>query len=565
MSISYSDFLLQPVGNTLSVNVGVYVGLVSNNTGTAYKSAAPTDSNGKFTFTVKPPGDTYTVYTSPNGTGLPPGGSWTTYGDANYAIPVVQGENPSFQSTTEQASGPYTPTTGLAGSIQAAAGVSVGTPATSHVPNNLVLTMNGPTIAAESAVVNDIIEFATNATFTGDFTHAWDNGSPDSGFVWGANIYSALGPATGDGVGITALCGLAIGTVFQGPDARPALVVRGAEIGMHSNGAGATGTYLQAESLRVHAAGDQFAGATATPTNAYSLVIESPTKGTSANFAVLQTGSAPWWVTGQLRSQLTSAPGYDASVQVDAAARGKFRDNAGFTFTANSQTTASWVSEGSIPIDNSGGWSNGIYASFRSALGSAVHTGATGLSNAINFWAQSLYPAANASIRAGFAVGTVSEGGNWQFYGGTTDASKLKGNLILTADPGLTFSAAASRIIPGATSMSLRNTANSADNLILLDAGTATFRDNVLFGTTAKGIDTAAGIAELDIGITNATAIKLGNATSLVNFNWGLTAVGGGATATLGTVGGSGPATAAMNGWLKVNVNGTATFIPAWR
>jgi hypothetical protein len=43
----------------------------------------------------------------------------------------------------------------------------------------------------------------------------------------------------------------------------------------------------------------------------------------------------------------------------------------------------------------------------------------------------------------------------------------------------LAFGQAATRMVPGATSFSLRNTANSADNLILLDAGAATFRTTV--------------------------------------------------------------------------------------
>lgn len=42
-------------------------------------------------------------------------------------------------------------------------------------------------------------------------------------------------------------------------------------------------------------------------------------------------------------------------------------------------------------------------------------------------------------------------------------------------------------------------------------------------------------------------------------------ALGGGAAATLGTIGGAGPAVAAQNGWLKVvDVNGAICFIPKW-
>ncbi len=42
-------------------------------------------------------------------------------------------------------------------------------------------------------------------------------------------------------------------------------------------------------------------------------------------------------------------------------------------------------------------------------------------------------------------------------------------------------------------------------------------------------------------------------------------ALGGGATPTLGTIGGTGPATAAQNSWLKVNISGVSHWIPVWR
>lgn len=41
-------------------------------------------------------------------------------------------------------------------------------------------------------------------------------------------------------------------------------------------------------------------------------------------------------------------------------------------------------------------------------------------------------------------------------------------------------------------------------------------------------------------------------------------ALGGGSAATLGTIGGSGPATAAQNKWARLNIDGTNYFIPVW-
>src|SRR5205807_7300883 len=70
------------------------------------------------------------------------------------------------------------------------------------------------------------------------------------------------------------------------------------------------------------------------------------------------------------------------------------------------------------------------------------------------------------------------------------------------------FATAASKLIPGATSLSLRNTADSADNLILTDAGLATLRNTLTI---------SAGGAQ----ITGATDVKgllrtyLGGSTTL--------------------------------------------------
>lgn len=41
-------------------------------------------------------------------------------------------------------------------------------------------------------------------------------------------------------------------------------------------------------------------------------------------------------------------------------------------------------------------------------------------------------------------------------------------------------------------------------------------------------------------------------------------ALGGGSAATLGTIGGSGPATATQNKWARLNIDGTNYFIPVW-
>lgn len=55
-------------------------------------------------------------------------------------------------------------------------------------------------------------------------------------------------------------------------------------------------------------------------------------------------------------------------------------------------------------------------------------------------------------------------------------ASRFNGTLTVA---GLTLSAAAGKIVPGATSLSLRNTADSADNVLVSDAGNVTVRGSL--------------------------------------------------------------------------------------
>ena len=108
----------------------------------------------------------------------------------------------------------------------------------------------------------------------------------------------------------------------------------------------------------------------------------------------------------------------------------------------------------------------------------------------------------------------------------------------------ITMATAASKIVPGATSFSIRNNADAADNLILTDAGAATFRSTVggittLTATTLAGtLSTAAQPNVTSLGTiaslvaTNAAITTL---TGAPNFS-GTPTFGAGFTVTAGTV-----------------------------
>lgn len=88
---------------------------------------------------------------------------------------------------------------------------------------------------------------------------------------------------------------------------------------------------------------------------------------------------------------------------------------------------------------------------------------------------------------------------------------------------------------------------------------------NATFSTT--GLFWNAGAAD-NLGITVAAAevVRL-TSGGLLDFRpaAATVALGGGAAPTVGTIGGSGPAVAGQNSWLKVKIGGTDSYIPVWR
>lgn len=79
------------------------------------------------------------------------------------------------------------------------------------------------------------------------------------------------------------------------------------------------------------------------------------------------------------------------------------------------------------------------------------------------------------------------------------------GNLTVTAG-NLTFAAAATQIVPGATSLSLRNNANAADNVLVTDAGNVSLRAGLQVAGYATSISVGAGT----MGYVQVTANQAG-------------------------------------------------------
>lgn len=126
--------------------------------------------------------------------------------------------------------------------------------------------------------------------------------------------------------------------------------------------------------------------------------------------------------------------------------------------------------------------------------------------------------------------GAITANGAWTFNStisgvttltATTIAGTLstaaQGNITsvgtltaLTISGAFTFTAAASKIIPGVTSISLRNNADSADNLIITNAGAVTFR------STVSGITTLTATTFSGALSGNVTGNLTGNVTGTI-------------------------------------------------
>jgi|SRR6266446_2586058 len=83
--------------------------------------------------------------------------------------------------------------------------------------------------------------------------------------------------------------------------------------------------------------------------------------------------------------------------------------------------------------------------------------------------------------------------------------------INLSAVVALTFTNAAASIIPGATSLSFRNNANGADNLLITDAGIATIRAGLTLtaGTFTLPLGTGTGIVSVGAADSGGAGFKL--------------------------------------------------------
>lgn len=86
-------------------------------------------------------------------------------------------------------------------------------------------------------------------------------------------------------------------------------------------------------------------------------------------------------------------------------------------------------------------------------------------------------------------------------------------SVTLSAQNAITFTHASARIIPGATSLSFRNNANDADNLVIADAGAVTFRSTL--STTFTDAATTGAKNSVNVAPTYSAAAISGTQTGV--------------------------------------------------
>lgn len=101
---------------------------------------------------------------------------------------------------------------------------------------------------------------------------------------------------------------------------------------------------------------------------------------------------------------------------------------------------------------------------------------------------------------------------------------------------------------------------NSNESLILTPTASAVNEFTIVNAATggAPDLQATGGDTNIDVKITP-------KGTGIVNLVYAAVALGGGGTATLGTIGGSGPTATAQNAWLQVKINGTNSWLAFWR
>lgn len=216
-----------------------------------------------------------------------------------------------------------------------------------------------------------------------------------------------------------------------------------------------------------------------------------------------------------------------------------------FGNSSNFGTIGSIYSSGAAALVHNASQGLGADSWLRSLGGQDSYALTVGLSGALKIY-RSPSGTVNGTIATYFTqtILDISSAGNAVFLGSVSatqllvnsvsagpEALRVNGTIwgnsgfALTAGD-ITISTAVSRLIPGATSFSHRNNANSADNLIITDAGLVTVRNGVTITAGPFNVSAAGSVSSV---VSASTVLVLDNTLAAANFRLVLQGNRGGA------------------------------------
>lgn len=306
---------------------------------------------------------------------------------------------------------------------------------------------------------------------------------------------------------------------------------------------------------------------------------------TIANWYCLQAagpalggGAITNWVGLDIRTPTAVVPSVSVGIRTDAA----FDDGSGRTFinhqgTAVSRFAGRIYMENGVPLVLGTLLNNGVQL-LRSAAGTMQIQGLNGTNNEglqIDFdpaTANTIDLSSHTGAGLGLnlpaivlGVGSADPTSNWQLLlapgAKTVSVGGDFARTLFSASANVTLDAAMSNVA----------TFLINDPACVLGTGSAVNVGNVII-QTAPSIGTnryGLLITSNPTGGTLNYAFRQSNASARARFDGRLdinrgVALGGGATATLGTIGVSGPTVAAQAQWLEIDINGVPHWLPVW-
>jgi hypothetical protein len=153
--------------------------------------------------------------------------------------------------------------------------------------------------------------------------------------------------------------------------------------------------------------------------------------------------------------------------------------------------------------------------------------------------------------------GTLGVAGNATVGGtlGVAGAATLSSTLAVTGQTTLTGPLVANGAV----------TLGDAAADVISVLGTSTFAQLATFSLGISTRTIVAPATDLRISVGATEMVRIGTDGIIDYRNSQFAFLGGGAAATLGTIGGSGPGTAGQAGWTKLKIGGTVVYLPHWQ